>query len=113
MVGHINHGEAADVQPPFGGVGDPRPVFTPAVGGGAGLGNEAWVQCNDSFPGCNLVFQLLVEGKEIELLRKLVPVRLFTQGAEPAKLKEIQLTFDAQNMPKNANDKIFSALIEP
>lgn len=113
MVDNINHGEAADVQTLFGRIGHPRSVFTPAVGGRARLGDEAWIQRNNPFSRCDLAYQLPVEGKEIKLLLKLVPIRLFTERAEPAQWKEVYLTLDAQNMPKNAHDKIFSALVEP
>src|SRR5665648_427922 len=37
---------------------------------------------------------------------------LFTKSTESSKLQEINPTFDAQNMPKNANNKILSGFIQ-
>src|SRR5659263_76701 len=59
-----------------------------------------------------LIDQLGIKGDEIELFRKLVPVCLFTKSTESSKLQEINPTFDAQNMPKNANNKILSGFIQ-
>jgi len=59
-----------------------------------------------------LIDQLGIKGKEIELFRKLVPVCLFTKNTESSKLQEINPTFDAQNMRKNANNKILLGFIQ-
>jgi hypothetical protein len=53
---------------------------------------------------------MLVEGHKIELFFKIVPIGLFAHATKTSKLKKVNLTFDAQNMPKNANYKIFSGL---
>jgi hypothetical protein len=52
-----------------------------------------------------LIDQPGIKGEELELYRKLVPVSLFTKSAESSRLQEINPTFDAQNMPKSANNK--------
>jgi len=59
-----------------------------------------------------LIDQLPIKGEEVEFLLKLVPVRLLTNRSETSKLQEINPTFDAQNMPKNANNKILSGFIQ-
>jgi hypothetical protein len=58
-----------------------------------------------------LIDQPGIKGEEVELFRKLVSVCLFTKSTESSKLQEINPTFDAQNMPKNANNKISSGFI--
>jgi uncharacterized protein (DUF39 family) len=68
-------------------------------------------QIGMDYGGAHLI-EDLIKGKEIELLFKLVSISLFPEGAEPTKLKKVNLTFDAQNMPKNAHYKIFSRLIQ-
>jgi len=55
---------------------------------------------------------MLIKGEEVKLFLKLVPVRLFTKSTESSKLQEINPTFDAQNMPKNANNKVFAGFIQ-
>jgi hypothetical protein len=59
-----------------------------------------------------LIDQPGIKGEEVELFRKLVSVCLFTKSTESSKLQEINPTFDAQNMPKNANNKISSGFIQ-
>jgi hypothetical protein len=60
-----------------------------------------------------LVDQMLIERKEIKFPFKLNSIGLLTKKAKPTKLQEIYPTFDAQNMPKKANNKVFAGFILP
>ena len=60
-----------------------------------------------------LYYRLLIKGKEIKFFLELISICLLTKKAEPSKLQEIYPTFDAQNMPKNANNKVFAGFIQP
>jgi hypothetical protein len=59
-----------------------------------------------------LIDQLLIKGEEVKLYLELIPERLFTKRTESSRLQEINPPFDTQNMPKNANDKVFTGLIQ-
>jgi hypothetical protein len=59
-----------------------------------------------------MIDQLLIERKEIKSLFKLISISLLTKRTEPSKLQEIYPTFDAQNMPKNANNEVFAGFIQ-
>ena len=55
---------------------------------------------------------MLVKSEGVKLYLKLVPGGLLTKRTKPSKLQEINPIFDAQNMKKNTNDKIFSGFIQ-
>jgi hypothetical protein len=59
-----------------------------------------------------LIDQLLIKGEEVKFFLKLISIRLLTKRAEPSKLQEIYPTFDAQNMPRNGNNRVFAGFTE-
>jgi hypothetical protein len=59
-----------------------------------------------------LIDPLTIKVEGVEFLLKLISVGLLTKWTESSKLQEIYPTYDAKNMPKNANNKILFGFIQ-
>src|SRR5665647_51908 len=112
VIDNINYGKTAYIHAPFCGTGYTGPISASSVSRLSSFGNKTRIKCCNPFIRNGLIDQLPIKGEEVEFLLKLVPVRLLTNRSETSKLQEINPTFDAQNMPKNANNKVFAGFIQ-